>query len=203
MMQLALFGATGGTGEQIVRQALKAGHSLRLLVRDPAKLKSQDPRLTVITGNVLTPADVNETLTGADAVICTLGNTRNNPEQVVSNGTRNIISAMQLNAIRRLIVVSSLGVGDSKDQVPFFFKVVAATFLRKVMRDKEALVRTSGLDWTLVRPGGLTDGPRTGAYQFGVDPTIRAGQVSRADVADFVLREVERNEFIGMAPAIT
>jgi putative NADH-flavin reductase len=198
MMQLALFGATGGTGEQIVRQALKAGHSLRLLVRDPAKLKSQDPRLTVITGNVLTPADVNETLTGADAVICTLGNTRNNPEQVVSNGTRNIISAMQLNAIRRLIVVSSLGVGDSKDQVPFFFKVVAATFLRKVMRDKEAqeeLVRTSGLD--------LTDGPRTGAYQFGVDPTIRAGQVSRADVADFVLREVERNEFIGMAPAIT
>lgn len=205
-MKLAVFGATGGTGEQIVQQALAAGHTVAVLVRDSAKFKIRDARLTVITGNVLTQADVDRTVADADAVVCTLGNTRNNPEQVVTNGTRNIITAMRQKDIQRLIVVSSLGVGDSKGQVPFFFKVVAATFLRKVMQDKEAqekLVRASGLDWTLVRPGGLTDGPRTGVYQFGVDPTIKAGQVARADVADFVLRELERNEFIGLAPAVT
>jgi uncharacterized protein YbjT (DUF2867 family) len=74
------------------------------------------------------------------------------------------------------------------------------------MKDKEAqeaLVRASGLDWTIVRPGGLTDGPRTGSYRFGMDASLTAGRVTRADVADFILRELERNEFVRMAPAIT
>lgn len=204
-MKLAIFGATGGTGQQVVAQALAAGHTVTVLVRDAAKLTKRDARLTVITGNVLNQADVDACVKQTDAVICTLGNTSNNPDMLVTNGTRNIITAMQQQGIQRLIVVSSLGVGDSKQQVPLFFKVVAATVLRKVMKDKEAqeeVVRASGLTWTLVRPGGLTDGPRTGVYQFGVDPTLKAGQVARADVADFILREVERNEFVRMAPAV-
>jgi putative NADH-flavin reductase len=204
-MKLAIFGATGGTGQQVVEQALAAGHTVTVLVRDAAKLTKRDARLTVITGNVLNQADVDACVKQTDAVICTLGNTSNNPDMLVTNGTRNIITAMQQQGIQRLIVVSSLGVGDSKQQVPLFFKVVAATVLRKVMKDKEAqeeVVRASGLTWTLVRPGGLTDGPRTGVYQFGVDPTLKAGQVARADVADFILREVERNEFVRMAPAV-
>jgi len=203
-MKLALFGATGGTGEQIAQQALAAGHTVSVLVRDPAKLKRQDAKLTVITGNVLTQADVDKTVAGADAVICTLGNTRNNPDMVVSRGTQQVITAMQQQGIPRLLVVSSLGVGDSKQNLSLILRLLMQTFLRKVFKDKEAqeqLVRNSGLTWTIVRPGGLTDEPRTGSYQVGVDSTLR-GRVSRADVADFVLRELTRNAFIGQAPAI-
>ena len=205
-MKLTIFGATSGTGAQVMQQALAAGHSVTILARDPAKVATQNPRLTVVAGNVLNQSDVAKTLEQTEAVICTLGNTGNNPADVVSAGTQQIVNAMQHRGLKRLIVVSSLGVGDSKQQVPFFFKVLAATVLRKTMKDKEvqeALVRASDLDWTIVRPGGLTDGPRTGVYRFGVAANLTAGQVARADVADFILRELERNEFVRMTPAIT
>jgi len=206
MMKLTIFGSTGGTGTQVLQQALAAGHIVTILVRDPTKVTTQHPQLTVVAGNVLQQSDVEKALAQAEAVICTLGNTSNNPGDVVSAGTQQIVNAMQRRGIKRLIVVSSLGVGDSKNQVPFFFKVLAATILRKTMKDKEvqeALVCASDLDWTIVRPGGLTDGPRTGVYRFGVDASITAGRVARADVADFILRELERNDFVRMAPAIT
>lgn len=205
-MKLTIFGATSGTGAQVMQQALAAGHSVTILARDPAKVATQNPRLTVVAGNVLNQSDVAKALEQAEAVVCTLGNTGNNPADVVSAGTQQIVNALQHRGLKRLIVVSSLGVGDSKQQVPFFFKVLAATVLRKTMKDKEvqeALVRASDLDWTIVRPGGLTDGPRTGVYRFGVAANLTAGQVARADVADFILRELERNEFVRMTPAIT
>ena len=205
-MQLAIFGATGGTGRQLVEQALAAGHAVTALVRDPTKLTLQNPNLKVIEGNVLQPADVAKAIAGAAAVVVSLGNTSNNPDLSVSNGTQQIVQAMQTQGVRRLIVVSSLGVGDSKNQVPLLFKLIMWTFLRKAIRDKEEqekIVRASGLDWTIVRPGGLTDGPRTGQYKFGTDPAIRAGQVARADVADFVLKQLTDRTFVGKTPAIT
>jgi putative NADH-flavin reductase len=203
---LALFGATGGTGRQIVTQALEAGHTVRALVRDPARLPIQHPQLHLITGNVLDPDAVERTITGADAVIVTLGNTANNPDWIVSEGTRVIVTAMQKLGVRRLIVISSLGVGDSRDQVPTFFKVLMKTALKKAMEDKERqeqIVAASGLDWTIVRPGGLTNGPRTGRYRAGLDRTLVAGQVSRADVAEFVLRQLDDPTYLHKTPAIT
>ncbi len=203
-MKLALFGATGGTGKQVIEQALKAGHQVTALVRDPAKLEDKNSALAVIAGNVLQPTDVDKVVAGAEAVICSLGNTSNNPDMAVTQGTRNIIDAMQRHNVRRLIVVSSLGVGDSKDQVPFFFKVLMKTALRKTMEDKEAqeaAVRASRLDWTIVRPGGLTNDPPTGTYHVGTDLT--AGRIARADVADFILKELTRNEYIQQTPGIT
>jgi uncharacterized protein YbjT (DUF2867 family) len=205
-MQIAVFGATGGTGREVVRQALEQGHTVRALVRDPAKLPVQHPHLTVLQGNVLTPADVIETLTGCDAVVVSLGNTPNNPATVVSDGTANILRAMQEQGIRRVIVVTSLGVGDSKRQVPFFFSLLAATALRGVMADKETqeqLVRASGLDWTIVRPGGLVDGPPTGKVTTGLDKRIKAGQVTRGDVAAFVLAQLTDTTYLHAAAAIT
>ena len=203
-MKIALFGATGGTGQQLLEQAIKSGHQVTALVRDPAKLDRKNSALTVIAGNVLQPADVDKVVSGADAVICSLGNTSNNPDMMVTQGTRNIIDAMQRLNVRRLLVVSSLGVGDSKDQVPFFFKVLMKTALRKTMEDKEAqeaAVRASRLDWTIVRPGGLTNDPPTGTYRVGADLT--AGRITRADVADFILKELTRNEYIQQTPGIT
>ena len=205
-MKLTVFGATGGTGKQVVEQALAAGHHVTALVRDPAKLTITHPALTVRRGNVLEPEDVFNSVSGAEAVVVSLGSTANNPDSVVSKGTANVVDAMQKAGVARLIVVTSLGVGESKDQVPFFFKALMATALRKTMQDKEAqetLVKASGLDWTIVRPGGLTDGPRTGQYRYGLDPKLVAGQVARADVAEFVLKQLTDTQFLRKAPAIT
>ena len=203
-MHIALFGATGGTGRQIVQQALQAGHQVSALVRDPAKLAPAPAGLTLIQGDVQEFARVEETLHGADVVVVSLGNTANNPDMIVSTGTRRIVEAMQANGPRRLLVITSLGVGDSKDQVPFVFRMLMRTMLAKAMADKEVqedLVRASGLDWTIIRPGGLTDGPATGSYRVG--PKLMAAQVARADVAAFVLTQLTDRQYLHQAIAIT
>ena len=207
MMNIAVFGATGGTGQQVVQQALAAGHSVSVLVRDAVRLAVQDERLTVVEGNVLDRAKVDATIAGADAVIVSLGNTSNNPDYIVSRGTEVIVDAMTaVGRPMRLIVVSSLGVGESRDQVPFAFKMLMNTVLKKAMEDKErqeALVKASGFDWIIVRPGGLINGPATGSYKSGVDVKLTAGQVSRADVAAFVLQQLDDDTYLRQAPAIT
>jgi putative NADH-flavin reductase len=203
-MKLAVFGATGGTGRQIVEQALAGGHGVSALVRDKSKLPPAGDKLAVLEGNVLDRAAVDRTVEGADAVFVSLGNTANNPNMVVSEGTAVVAAAMQAAGVKRLIVISSLGVGDSKDQVPLFFKAIIATALRGAFQDKEAqekLVMASGLDWTIIRPGGLTDGPVTGAYRAGLDRTI-GGSVSRADVAAFALAQLASDEYLRKTPAI-
>ncbi|HSN74082.1 MAG TPA: SDR family oxidoreductase [Anaerolineae bacterium] len=206
-MKIAVFGATGGTGSQVVKQALAAGHQVTALARDPGKLGITDPNLTVVAGSVLDAAPVQQTLQGADAVVVSLGNTANNRDYVVSQGTQVILDAIvALGRPRRIVVVSSLGVGESKDQVPFAFKMLMKTALKKPMEDKErqeALVKASELDWTIVRPGGLTNGPATGQYKSGLDPKISAGQVARADVAAFVLQQLTDDTYVLKAPAIT
>lgn len=206
-MRIAVFGATGGTGRQVVQQALAAGHQVAALARDPSRIAGADPNLTVVAGSVLDAAAVQQTLAGADAAVVSLGNTANNPDYIVSQGTQAILDAIgQLGGPRRLVVVSSIGVGDSKDQVSFAFKMLMSTVLRKPMEDKErqeALVKASGLDWIIVRPGGLTDGPATGNYKSGLDPKISAGQVSRADVAAFALQQLTDDTYLRQAPAIT
>ncbi len=206
-MRIAVFGASGGTGREVVKQALAAGHQVTALARNPASLDSADPGLTVVAGNVLDIEAVQQALAGADAAVVSLGNTANNPDNIVSQGTQVILDAIgQLGGPRRIVVVSSIGVGNSKDQVPFAFKMLMKTVLRKAIEDKErqeALVKASGLDWIIVRPGGLTDGPATGQYRAGLDPKISAGQVSRADVAAFVLQQLADDTYLRQAPAIT
>jgi putative NADH-flavin reductase len=202
--KIAVFGATGGTGRQIVEQALAAGMQVTALVRDPAKLPIQNELFKLVKGDVLDPAAVESTVAGADAVFVSLGNTANNPDMIVSQGTAAVVAAMQAEGIRRLIVISSLGVGDSKDHVPLFFKAIIATALRKAFQDKEAqekLVMASGLDWTIVRPGGLSDGPATGAYRSG-DIKATGGTISRADVAAFALAQLQSLQYLHKTPGI-
>ena len=205
-MHIALFGATGGTGREIVRQAIEAGHEVTALVRDSAKVKHKEDKLYLVLGDVLDIKKVEETLAAADGVVCCLGQTANNPDDVVSRGTQNIIEAMKKQDISRLVVVSSMGVGESINQVSLSFKMLTKTVLRKAIEDKErqeALVEASGLDWVIVRPGGLSNGPQTGSYQTGTDTSIEANQISRADVAEFVLQQLTDNTFLQQKPAIT
>jgi uncharacterized protein YbjT (DUF2867 family) len=208
-MNIALFGATGGTGAQVLSQALAQGQYIRALARTPARIADQVAaaagRLVVIAGDVLDPAPVNDCIQGTDAVICVLG-TRMGAAPVEDQGTRVILDAMKGQGVRRLIAVTSLGVGDSRDQLPFVFRAFMKLTLGRIMAAKEAqeeLIRASGLDWTIVRPGGLIDGPATGNYRYGLDKSIGTGRISRADVADFVLRQLTDDRFVGQAPAVT
>lgn len=205
-MNIALFGATGGTGRQVVEQALAQGHHITALVRDPARLPLSHPNLTLVQGNVLDDGPVNETLKRADAAIISLGNTSDNPDYVVSNGTAVILRAMKDAGVSRVVVVTSLGVGDSSKQVPLPLRMMMQTVLKKPIEDKnrqEEMVKESGLDWVIVRPGGLTNKPATGQYKSGLDPKIMAGQISRADVAAFVLQQLEDDTYLHQTPAIS
>ncbi len=203
-MHIALFGATGGTGQQVLTQALEQGHRITALVRDPVKLTPR-PGLTLVVGDVLDAAAVAECLTDTEAVVCVLGSHGAKPP-IEARGTERILAAMHDQGVRRLVVVTSLGVGESRAQLAWVWRVIMDLTLKSILEAKaeqERLVKASGLDWVIVRPGGLTDGPRTGAYRCGTDPTLKAGRVSRADVADFVLRQLTGDSFLHQTPSVT
>jgi putative NADH-flavin reductase len=204
-MELAIFGATGGTGRELTHQATAAGHEIRALTRSPGKLPPNDS-ITSIEGNVLDPEAVSATVDGADAVVCLLGRTPNNPDDVVSRGTEHIVESMDEKGVERLVVLTSMGLGASVRQVPWYVRVANVTVLHDLMADKarqEEIVVGSDLDWTIVRPGGLTDGPRTGEFVHGVDVDATAGPISRADVADMLLQVIRTDEYLREAPVVT
>ena len=205
-MKIAVFGSTGGTGRAIVKQALAARHEVMAFARSPEKLGDlHHEMLAILKGDVLIYADVARAVLGQDAVLCALGNPTLKPDTTTSNGTKNIIRAMTEHCVKRFICETTLGVGDSNGQPGFIFtKIVVPVVLKNAMADKElqeTAIRESSLDWTIVRPGGLTNGERTGVYRYGMERSI-AGRISRADVADFILRQLESDEFIGKTPAI-
>ncbi len=205
-MNIAVFGGSRGVGRLVIEQALEQGHTIRALVRTPQNFEMSDERVTAVPGNVLNLADAAACVAGADAVICTLGSTGDNPDNVVSRGTKNIVAAMQEAGVKRLVVVTSLGVGDSKEQVPFVFKMLMKTVLKTAMQDKELqeqVVRDSGLEWVIVRPGGLTDNPAAGSYKVGTGKSVMAGQISRADVAAFVLQQLTDDTYLHQTPGIS
>ncbi len=154
--RIMVFGATGKTGTQIVRQALEAGHNVTAFVRNPTRLAISDPKLRVVTGDVLDAASVERGFAGGcDAVISALGVFHREPRTELSRGTANVICAMQQHGIRRLVVVSSLGAGDSKGQGSLLARVLQSFLLKHVLADKdrqEAEIMASGLDWTILRP---------------------------------------------------
>ena len=203
-MHIALFGATGGTGMQVVEQGLAAGHSVSALARDPAKLSARDG-LTVVQGDVLNQSAADACVEGTDAVICVLG-TKPGDEPVEVAGTERILAAMAKHGVHRLIAVSSMGVGDSIDQINLAFRIIMNLTLKRIMKAKEEqerLIMASDTDWTIVRPGGLTDGPPTGTYKAGTEKSIKAKQVSRADVADFVLKQLTDDRYVRQTPAVS
>ncbi len=205
-MHIAVFGATGGTGKEIIKQALEAGHEVTALVRDISKIKKKEDKLYLVVGDVLDGYKVEETLAATEAVICALGHSSNNPDDVVSQGTKNIVEGMKKQGIVRLVVVSSAGVGDSIDQVSRSFKMLTKTVLRKSMEDKErqeAIVKATDLEWVIVRPSGLSNGVATGEYQMGAETSIEASQISRADVAACVLGQLTDDTYLYQTPIIT
>ena len=208
-MRLLVFGATGGTGRELVRQALEQGHQVAAYARDPSRMDDiRHARLHVVRGDVLVPGSLGGVIAGRDAVFCSIGA---GPRRTTlrEDGTRNIVEAMEKTGVRRLICQSSLGVGDSRANLPFFTKhVIVSVFLRHAFADherQEAIIKQSSLDWMIVRPPHLTDGPRTGAYRHGFparDRRIR-GNISRADVADFMLKQLSDDTYLHRTPGVS
>ena len=190
-MQLTVFGATGGTGSRLVELALTKGHQVTAVVRDPARLSvSSQPLLQVVTADIMDPASILPAVTSADAVLTAAGPRGTGPTTVITDSVRSITTAMREAGARRLLALSGSIAADDGESLymRYLVKPVARrTFLRYVsadMRRAEALIEESDLDWTIVRPPALTDGPATGTYRTAVDANLPHGfRVSRADLA--------------------
>ena len=221
MKTIAVFGASGLTASECVYQALKNGDNVVGLTRNPDKLVIPkgsggseagkplvDEKLTLIGGDVTKKADVSKVFetSNIDGVIVALGGkTSEVGETMLTDGTRNVIDCMKEKGVKRIAVVTSIGAGDSENQAPFFFKVLMWTAMKKIFVDKnnqEKVVQESGLDYCIVRPGGLTVDPPTGIINV-IDG--EAGSITRADVAEFCLDAVTMEDFpyIGKAPCIS
>jgi putative NADH-flavin reductase len=203
-MKILVFGATGGTGTQVVQQALDKGFEVTAFVRNPEKLKISNASLKVVQGDVLQQTSIDKIIGGHDAVICCLGAPAAKAGQLRSDGTKNIINAMQQNGVQRLICQTSLGFGDSEivlNYTPFVFrKIIAPYLLKKTFADhllQETFVKQSNLNWTIVRPGTMTNGKFTCNYKHGfsyADSSLKI-KISRADVADFLIKQISSNQY--------
>lgn len=220
MKTIAVIGASGLTSTECIYQALKDGHKVVGLTRNADNVKIpkgsggadadkplSDPNLKIIAGDVTKMSDVEKVFENQiDGVIIALGGkTSDVGETMLTDGTKNVIAAMKDKGVKRLSVVTSIGAGDSENQAPFFFKVLMWTAMKKIFTDKnnqEEATRNSGLDYCIVRPGGLTVDPPTGVINV-IDG--EAGSIPRADVAQFCLGAVLDPEFkyIGKAPCIS
>jgi putative NADH-flavin reductase len=201
-MHLAIFGGTGHTGRHLVEQALRHGHEVTALARDPAKLPTHE-RLHVVAGDIRSAESVAQAVTGADAVLSALGQRRWGTT-VCTDAMRTVLPAMAAHKVGRLIAISNYGVADSRHR-GLYVTTVWIT-IRSIMRDKERmeeLIRASDTDWTIVRPAALTDGPPTTRYRTGTDLRLKfTSKVACADVADFMLAQLTRNDYLRETVAI-
>jgi putative NADH-flavin reductase len=213
-MKLTIIAATGGVGQQLLEQALAAGHDVTAVVRNPGKL-SREVHAVTTDLTAPDPAALESAIAGADAVLSGLGPHSNADAGIASRGTSAIVAAMQATGVRRIVVVSAGPVstvpsarrpdppkhdpGDGFFMRYLFSKIAGARF-GKVYVDlarMEDLLAGSGLDWTVVRPQQLTDKPLTGTYRTAYGQNLRGGwTVPRADVAHFMLGVLDQPETI-------
>jgi putative NADH-flavin reductase len=248
-MKLLVFGATGGTGGQLVEQALQQGHVVTAFARDPTKIRLTHDDLRVVRGDILQPDSIETAMVGQDAVVSALGVrlplrivigivvacqiivravalsqpvalfvelgvpilailwlTRRTT--IISEGTRNIVRAMERAGIKRFVCESSLGVGDSKWRLGVVHNLVALPlFLRNTLADKEVqekIIESSSLDWVIVRPAVLTNGPQRNVYRAGseVGHWFSPSRISRSDVATFMLKQLTDGAFLRKTPGL-
>ncbi|MFD0420393.1 NAD(P)-dependent oxidoreductase [Streptomyces parvus] len=198
-MRITVFGATGGVGQEVVGQALAAGHEVTAVVRDPDRLpgplEGAGPHGVVRLDD---EAAVRAAVAGRDAVLSGLGSRGRKANGVAERLTRRIVSAMEAEGVRRLLVVSAVPVGPEPADDPLVDRLTRRAIgavLAELYADlarMEAVLADSATDWTAVRPPRLTDGPRTGVYRKAVGGTPRSSRtVSRADVAHAMLALID------------
>jgi len=208
-MHVLIIGASKGIGLETTRQALDAGHDVRALARSATAIAISNPSLEKMRGNALKTEDVKAALVGMDVVIQTLGvglGELFRPVHLFSDATRVLIAAMKRQDIKRLICVTGFGAGDSRASISCLQRLPFQIVFGRAYDDKslqEQLIKESELDWTIARPGVLTSGPRTGQYQILSESSQwRNGIISRADVAEFLVRQIGDQTYIRKAPVL-
>lgn len=191
-MKILVIGATGPTGRELVAQARALGHAVTAGVRRP-EAAGFPGDIRVVKMDVSDPASLAAAVDGQEAVVSSLGSKLSRrPTTLFSDGTTHLAAAMKGAGVRRLVCITGVGAGDSRGHGGFFYdRIFQPLFLAEIYKDKdrqEAIVRASGLDWTLVRPGMLTNGPKGGAIRSVTSlDGVTIGRISRADVAAYVL----------------
>ncbi|WP_366938674.1 SDR family oxidoreductase [uncultured Eudoraea sp.] len=209
-MNILIVGGTGKTGRLLISQGLEEGHCITVMVRKPNKLKINNPNLKVLKGNVLNLENVETAVQGQDAVLSALGHKQFFIKtSILSKGTMNIIRAMEKKEVDRFICITSLGINESRFRLGLYYTLfVIPVILFFYFRDKskqEKLIAQSNLDWTIVRPGQLTNGRKRTNYQHGpnLGSYILTKMISRASVAHFLLKNLTSNLYLHKAVGIT
>ncbi|HTE28458.1 NAD(P)-dependent oxidoreductase [Flavitalea sp.] len=207
-MKLIIFGSTGTIGQLLVQKALELDHEVTAFARNSEKLAQiKNSRLTICEGDVMQAGKVAKAIEGQDVVLCALGAGRKG--SVRSTGTKHIIEGMEKNDVKRLICQTTLGNGDSKGNLNFFWKyIMFGWFLKDAYLDHEQQenhILNSKLDWTIVRPAAFTDGKITGLYKHGFGPEDKKIKlkISRADVALFMLMQVTDSRYVRKTPGLS
>jgi uncharacterized protein YbjT (DUF2867 family) len=212
MAKVLVVGSSRGIGLETVKAALRAGHSVRALARSAASMPIQNAGLDKVAGDALDSDTIRNALEDIEAVIQTLG-VDISPRAIFecttlfSQSTRILVDAMKAAGVKRLIVVTGLGAGDSRGHGGLLYDaVVFPLLLKRVYDDKDVqewTIRSSGLDWTIVLPGLLTNRPATTRYRvLTASKDWRFGAISRADVADFLVRQIDDRALIGTTPLL-
>ena len=208
-MKLAIFGAAGRTGIPLVQQALEKGHEVVALVRTPSKLSIGNQRLTVVQGDVTHLADVERVVQGADAVLSVLGHVKGSEPDILTHAIRNIIPTMDKYHVKRLVSLSGASVQAQQDKpklVNRLIKCYTQVTTGSLLKDAEQqfmAIQNSDVDWVVVRGPILTEGPHTGTYRIGWTGVNTGIRVSRANVADFMLKQVTDRTYLRQAPLIS
>jgi putative NADH-flavin reductase len=209
MARVVIIGASKGIGLETTRQALAAGHTVRTFARSAGDISISDPKLEKVRGNALRSQDVAAAVERMNAVIQALGVGLGDlfrPVHLFSDATRILVAAMQAQGVKRLISVTGFGAGDSRASINCLQLLPFRFFFGRAYDDKdvqERLIKNSALDWTIARPGVLTNGIRTGCYKVLKEPSQwRTGTISRADVADFLVQQIEDRAYVRETPVL-
>jgi putative NADH-flavin reductase len=208
-MKLLVIGASGPLGLEVVKMALKRSFLVSAFVRTPESFKGASSGVRAIRGDVFDLKSLEQAMIGHDAVISTFGTQLiRKPTTLLSDGTKNIVKAMESSGVHRFVCVTGIGAGNSKGHGGFLYdKILEPFLLHEIYNDKtrqEEVIKKSSLEWTIVRPAVLTNGPETGNYRIANDLFgFTATKISRKDVADFLLNEVMSNKCQKQSPVVS
>ena len=209
-MKIAIFGATGKVGRHLVDQALERGDEVTVLARDASKLTTRrHERLKVVQGDVLDPKDVEQAVAGTHAVLSAVGHTKTSPKDVLTEGIKNIVAAMNMHGVRRLVSLTGAGVRDPQDDPKLVDRAIGS-LLKLLQRDlledsirQARVIQESDLEWVIVRAPVLIEGEKKGEYRIGYVGKESGTRLSRADLADFMLKQATDDAYLHRAPVIS